>query len=63
MAGFFLILLSLALYFLPVMVALKRDHHQTMAIFLLNLLTAWTFVGWVLALVWSATAVRQEVQP
>jgi hypothetical protein len=39
------------LYFLPSIVALKRDHHQTTAIFVLTLLAGWTLIGWVGALV------------
>ena len=48
---------AIALYFLPAIVASSRKHPQTVAIFLLNLLLGWTLLGWVAALVWSATAV------
>lgn len=51
-------LVFLALYFLPGIVARVRNHHQVNAIFLLNLFLGWTFVGWVVALVWAATAVQ-----
>ncbi len=47
-------------YFLPVIIALKRDHHQTTAIFGLNLLLGWTLIGWVVSLVWALTAVKTE---
>jgi hypothetical protein len=46
----------IALYFVPSLIAALRGHHQTTAIFLLNLLLGWTFIGWVVALIWSATA-------
>jgi Superinfection immunity protein len=53
----FLVLgLMLAFYFLPAIVALIREHHQMLAIFLLNLLLGWTALFWILALVWAATA-------
>jgi hypothetical protein len=52
------ILAALAGYFLPTIVAAARHHHNAGAIFVLNLFLGWTFLGWVLALVWSATAVR-----
>jgi hypothetical protein len=48
--------LSLALYFLPSIIAISRDHRNAGPIFLLNLLLGWTFIGWVVALVWSCTA-------
>ncbi len=43
------------LYFLPVFVAASRKHNNTAAIGVLNLLLGWTVVGWVAALIWSAT--------
>ena len=46
---------SLALLFLPTLVAKSRNHPSTLAIFLVNLFFGWTFVGWVIALVWACT--------
>jgi hypothetical protein len=45
----------LAFYFLPTIVASQRDHTSTGAIFLLNFLLGWTFLGWIAALIWSFT--------
>jgi len=45
--------LSVLLYFLPTIVARGNHKLDTGAIFVLNLLTGWTFVGWVVALVWA----------
>jgi hypothetical protein len=42
-------------YFLPTLVAICRSKRNTFAIFVLNLLSAWSVVGWVLALVWACT--------
>lgn len=47
-------------YFIPALIASRRKHHQRTAIFLLNLLLGWTFLGWVGALVWSVTAVQRD---
>jgi hypothetical protein len=58
----FLAILIVALYFLPAIIASRRNHHDKNAVFLLNLLLGWTFIGWVLALVWSATGVRKSRQ-
>jgi hypothetical protein len=49
------LLVLLAAYFMPAIVASVRHHASSMAIFALNLLLGWTFIGWVLALVWSLT--------
>lgn len=56
--GALLIIIALVLlYFLPAIVAQQRGHHNTGAILLLNVLLGWTVLGWIVALVWSATAV------
>ncbi len=59
MVGFGLFLLSvivvigLAVYFTPTIIAFARNHKNKAGIFLVNLLTGWTFLGWVGSLVWS----------
>ncbi len=58
--GICLWLLALALYFLPWIVAHRRRHHQVVPIALLNLFLGWTFLGWVISLVWSASALRRS---
>jgi hypothetical protein len=44
-----------AMYFLPTMIAIVRDHRQILAIATFNVLLGWTMFGWVWALVWSLT--------
>jgi len=41
------------LYELPAIVAYKKNHPRRLAILLLNILTGWTIVGWIVALVWA----------
>jgi len=41
------------LYELPAIVAYKKKHPSYLAILLVNILTGWTIVGWVVALVWA----------
>ena len=48
-------LFSFVFYFLPTFVAILRDHHNATAIGVLNFFLGWTFLGWVIALVWSFT--------
>ena len=47
-----------ALYVLPGFCAYGRRHHNRGAIMVLNLLAGWTFIGWVGAMVWAATTVK-----
>ncbi|MDD4923947.1 MAG: superinfection immunity protein [Dehalococcoidales bacterium] len=53
--GIILFVISLAVYFLPTIVAVVRKKRNALAIFLLNFFLGWTFIGWVVALVWAAT--------
>ena len=48
-------LLLLFAYFFPSINEYQRGHRSAGAIVLLNLFLGWTFLGWVGALVWSAT--------
>jgi hypothetical protein len=48
-------LLLLILYFVPSIIALFRGHLSAAAIFVLNLVFGWTFIGWIIALIWSLT--------
>jgi hypothetical protein len=41
------------LYSFPFLLAACRDHHHTLAIAVLTVLTGWTGVGWLIALGWS----------
>ncbi len=56
--GLIAVVAVLALYFLPAIIANRRNHHNENAIAVLNLLLGWTFIGWVVALVWSVSAIR-----
>jgi hypothetical protein len=50
MVGF---LLSLAVFFLPTIIAVARHHRNALAIFLVNFFLGWTGIGWIAALIWS----------
>ena len=56
----FLLLLAVAVYFIPNWIASARKHPNVNAIFITNLLLGWTFVGWVVALIWSLTAIEKK---
>jgi hypothetical protein len=58
--GFYLVLgTMLGIYIAPFVIAVIRDHHRLPWIALLNIATGWTLVGWIAALAWSMTALRQ----
>ncbi|MFG6139512.1 superinfection immunity protein [Halomonas sp. B23F22_10] len=48
-----LLAIVVALYFLPLIIAAWRNMPNAVAISVLNVVAGWTFVGWVVALVWS----------
>jgi hypothetical protein len=54
--GIAYVLICLILYFLPALIALLRSHQNFVPILLLNLFLGWTVLGWIVALVWSFTA-------
>lgn len=58
-----LVVLGIPLYFLPSIIAFKRDHQQRVSIFALNFLLGWSLLGWVGSLVWSLAAGQERPQP
>lgn len=55
--------LLLAVYFFPSIAAWIRGKRNLEAIFILNLLAGWTFVGWIVAIVWAATVDQPSPDP
>jgi hypothetical protein len=53
MGSFIAILIVALIYFLPSVIASARDRKNGCAIFALNLLGGWTFIGWLVALIWA----------
>ena len=52
--------IGLAIYFLPTGLAMLRSHPNVMPIFLTNFLLGWICIGWIVALVWSVTAIDTD---
>ena len=48
-------LVSLALYLLPTIIVLARRKKNVLGPILVNVLLGWTFVGWIVALIWALT--------
>lgn len=51
----FLLVIASLLYLVPSVIAYSRHHRKRTLILMLNLLTGWTAIGWVISAVWSAT--------
>ena len=48
------------LYFLPSIFAFRRNHPSKAAVLILNIFLGWTFLGWVVSLVWAFTDTRRS---
>jgi predicted membrane channel-forming protein YqfA (hemolysin III family) len=51
--GIYLVLI--VLYFLPALISIERNHNNRLAIIVLNIFGGWTFIGWLISLVWACT--------
>jgi Superinfection immunity protein/Short C-terminal domain len=54
------LLIITCFYFFPTIIALGRGKSNAGAILVLNLFLGWTFIGWIVALVW---AISSDAQP
>ncbi len=49
----FVLISGIAIYLIPSIIASKADHPNKAAIIALNILGGWTFIVWVISLVWA----------
>jgi hypothetical protein len=54
-------LVGLAVYCLPIIIAAIRHSKSMVGIVLLNILAGWTFIGWIIALIWAITGETKKV--
>lgn len=52
-----LLFICVFVYFIPSIHGKNRRHPNLQSIVLLNIFLGWTLIGWVVALVWSASAI------
>ena len=57
MGSLLLFLVLVAIYFLPSFVAYEKSFGTQ--VFVLNFFLGWTFIGWVIALVWALRVEKQ----
>lgn len=61
--GWILFFIAVAIYFIPSDAAYRRKHNNFKAILVLNIFLGWTFLGWVLALIWAYTDNIKKEEP
>ena len=54
------ILCGIAMYFLPAIIAHHRRHVSSGAIFLINLLSGWSVIGWIVCFAWACSGETRE---
>lgn len=57
--GFVYLAVLLVLYLIPSVIAYRRWHRNFKPIFVLNIFLGWTFLGWLVCLVWSLSSNTQ----
>ena len=55
------LILLIAIYFIPTIIAVRKNHFQKTAIILINIFLGWSFVGWVVALVWAVMKEKNNI--
>ena len=51
-----ILLFLFAMYWLPTIIAVARQTHSALGVAMVNFLTGWTVIGWIVALVWALGA-------
>ena len=57
-----IIVITLAIYIIPTIVAVKRKHPNKVAIILINIFLGWSFLGWIGALIWACILPNSEAK-
>ena len=61
--GFLLVGLGLMFYFLPAVIANKRNANHSGMILFINLVFGWTVLGWIAALIWAIVEAPEATAP
>ncbi|MGQ7947180.1 superinfection immunity protein [Flavobacterium sp. WC2509] len=56
------IIIAVLIYFFPSVIAFSRSKSNTTAIVMLNLFLGWSFIGWIIALIWAVSKDRETQQ-
>ena len=58
-----LLLIAVPFYVLPTIIALHRRNTDKKAIIVLNLLSGWTMVGWIITFIWACSPKKNRLIP
>ena len=61
--GLAALVVLVGVYLFPTIIAGIRGKRNTFAIGMLNLITGWTFIGWVAAFIWACCADVRAQEP
>jgi hypothetical protein len=50
----------LLVYFLPSLIAYNRKPSNWLGVFALNIFLGWSFLGWVIAIIWACSGPREQ---
>ncbi len=53
----------IAIGFVPSIIAFARNHTQKWFVMILNIVSGWTVIGWVAALVWAIVGKSASTEP
>lgn len=51
--GLILLIIGLLLYFIPTIIAFRKQRDNKISILILNFFLGWSLIGWVISLVWA----------
>ena len=58
--GFPLFIVGLGIYFIPTIIGAVRRAKSLVGIILLNVFLGWTFIGWIIALIWALVGAKNK---
>lgn len=53
--GILMLIVLVLIYFIPSIIVCNNDHKNLEGVMILNLFLGWTFIGWVIALIWAVS--------
>jgi hypothetical protein len=62
MQDFFIFIVVAIIYMFPTAIAYQRGHQSQGWVAALNILLGWSLIGWVIALIWSCSAVSRPAR-